>query len=85
MASPACPPAGRPRASISGGLAIAVPLELQGLWLAHTRHGKLPWSRLLQPAIKLAERGFPAHPYLGKGRACVALLMPSAGRQQAGG
>ncbi|KAL4444378.1 hypothetical protein ABPG75_012115 [Micractinium tetrahymenae] len=52
------------RASVDGGLAVAVPLELRGLWAAHQRHGRLPWPRLLQPAIDLAENGFPAHPYL---------------------
>lgn len=50
--------------SVDGGLAIAIPLELRGLWTAHQRHGRLPWSRLLQPAIDLATKGFPAHPYL---------------------
>eukprot|EP00887_Chlorella_sp_A99_P000435 scaffold17.g435.t1 len=33
---------GRPDASLNGGLAVAVPLELKGLHLAHTRHGVLP-------------------------------------------
>lgn len=55
---------GDPDASLEGGKAIAVPLELHGLYLAHSRHGVLPWSSLLQPAIALASEGFPAHPYL---------------------
>jgi hypothetical protein len=65
----------RPDASISGGLAVAVPLELRGMWTAHHRHGRLPWKRLFQPAIKLAASGFPAHPYLGALFA-AALLPP---------
>ena len=52
-------------ASLNGGLAVAVPLELKGMWMAHRRHGRLPWARLFEPAIALAEHGFPAHPYLG--------------------
>jgi gamma-glutamyltranspeptidase len=55
---------GRPDLSLRGGKAIAVPLELQGLYLAHSRHGSLKWTEVLTPAIELAENGFPAHPYL---------------------
>ena len=51
-------------ASIDGALAIAVPLECQGLWLAHQRYGQLPWQALVAPAADLARSGFPAHPYL---------------------
>ena len=43
---------------------MAVPLELRGLHLAHTRHGRLPWRRVVEPAVAIAEAGFPAHPYL---------------------
>jgi len=55
---------GRPQAALVGGLAAAVPLELRGLHLAHSRHGVLPWSRLIEPSATVAESGFEAHPYL---------------------
>jgi gamma-glutamyltranspeptidase/glutathione hydrolase len=40
-----------------GGLAVAVPGAVAGLWAAHQRAGTLPWARLLEPAIDLAEEG----------------------------
>eukprot|EP00891_Asterochloris_glomerata_P008222 jgi/Astpho2/8222/e_gw1.00122.50.1_t len=55
---------GRPEAAINGGLAVAVPLELKGLWLAHQRHGSKLWADLVARVVPLAEDGFPMHPNL---------------------
>ncbi|KAL6776630.1 GGT1 [Auxenochlorella protothecoides x Auxenochlorella symbiontica] len=54
----------RPDAAITGGLAVAVPMELQGLHSVHSRHGALPWSDVVAPVVPVAAKGFPAHPYL---------------------
>jgi len=37
-----------------------VPGTVAGLWDAHQKMGKLPWKDLVQPAIDLAENGFPS-------------------------
>lgn len=47
----------------SGALSIGVPGELAGLHEAWKQHGKLPWSRLVMPAARLARR-FRISPYL---------------------
>ncbi len=41
----------------AGWKAAGVPGTVAGLALAHRRHGRLPWARLLQPAIELADNG----------------------------
>jgi gamma-glutamyltranspeptidase / glutathione hydrolase len=45
-----------------GPLSVGVPGSVAGLWLAHQRHGRLPWAALVQPAIDLAQGGFPFSP-----------------------
>jgi gamma-glutamyltranspeptidase/glutathione hydrolase len=53
---------GQPRGhmdAIPGGLSVGVPGDLAMLEMAHQRYGKLKWATLFQPAIALAERGFP--------------------------
>lgn len=56
--------AGNKSAALEGGLAVAVPLELKGLWMAHQHYGRHAWGSLVAPAATLARNGFPAHPYL---------------------
>ena len=41
------------------GKAICIPGTVAGLTLAHKKFGSLPLSVILQPAISLAEKGFP--------------------------
>jgi len=42
-----------------GPRAVAVPGTLPVLWAVHKAQGKLPWADLFQPAIRLADAGFP--------------------------
>ena len=46
-----------PELSRNSHLASGVPGTVAGFWLAHQRFGKLPWSRLIEPAIALARDG----------------------------
>jgi gamma-glutamyltranspeptidase/glutathione hydrolase len=51
-------------AAVVSGKSVGVPGLLAMLELAHRRHGKLPWAELFQPAIRLAQGGFPISPRL---------------------
>lgn len=46
-------------AAVAGGRSVGVPGLVAMLELAHSRHGRLPWAELLEPAITLAEEGIP--------------------------
>ncbi|MDE3181320.1 MAG: gamma-glutamyltransferase [Acidobacteriota bacterium] len=48
-----------PAASIVGGLSIGVPGTVAGLSLAESKYGKLGLTKVMAPAIRLAEDGFP--------------------------
>ncbi len=45
--------------SLRGQLASGIPGSVDGMVKAHEKYGKLDWTTLLQPAIDLAQRGFP--------------------------
>jgi gamma-glutamyltranspeptidase/glutathione hydrolase len=50
--------------AVFGGRAVATPGAVRMLEAAHRQHGKLPWARLFEPAIALAEQGFAVSPRL---------------------
>lgn len=52
-------------------VAVGVPGTVAGLHMAWKDHGKLPWKRLVDPAIKLARDGFPVSEGLARSLAGV--------------
>lgn len=49
-----------------GILSVGVPGTVAGLYAAHEKFGKLEWSKLIQPAIDIAENGFVVSPPLAR-------------------
>jgi gamma-glutamyltranspeptidase/glutathione hydrolase len=49
---------GRPPSSTEGPFASGVPGTVAGLALAHRQLGRLPWKRVVEPAVRLAREGF---------------------------
>ena len=41
----------------TGGLSVAVPGEVAGLWELHQKYGSLDWASLLEPVAKLCDDG----------------------------
>ena len=62
-------PDGKPmafNAARIGGRSVGVPGTPRLLEIAHIRFGKLPWSKVFEPAIEIAEKGFPVSPRFHK-------------------
>ena len=60
-------PDGKPMAffdAVVGGRSVGVPGVVRMLEAAHAQHGRLPWARLFEPAIRLAKEGFEVSPRL---------------------
>jgi len=51
-------------ATVQSGLSVGTPGLVAMLSALHRKHGRLPWQRLFQPAIDLAEKGFAVSPRL---------------------
>jgi len=47
-----------------GILSVGVPGTVAGLELAHKKYGNMSWNQLVEPAIKLAQNGFPISHHL---------------------
>lgn len=52
--------------SRNGGLSVAIPGEVKGLYEAWKRYGKLPWKQLVMPSVNLARVGVPISKKLGE-------------------
>lgn len=45
--------------SVAGWRSVGVPGTVRGFELAHEKYGRKPWAELVNPAVTLAEKGFP--------------------------
>lgn len=50
-----------------GHKVVGTPGTVAGFALAHERYGRLPWKRLVEPAVKLAAEGFAINAALAEG------------------
>jgi gamma-glutamyltranspeptidase/glutathione hydrolase len=50
--------------AVRSGRSVGVPGLVRLLETVHRHHGRLPWARLFEPAIRLAETGFEVSPRL---------------------
>lgn len=69
-----------PVAEVSrGGRSVGVPGAPALLHELHARHGRLPWSRLFEPAMRLAREGHPLAPYAARVLAQDAAALRTTG------
>jgi gamma-glutamyltranspeptidase / glutathione hydrolase len=52
--------------AIPGGKSVGVPGNIRMWAMAHRAHGKLPWAKLFEPAIRLARDGFEITPRMAE-------------------
>lgn len=52
--------------AVPGGTSVGVPGNIRMFAMAHQRHGKLPWAKLFEPAIRLARDGFEISPRMAE-------------------
>jgi len=52
--------------AVHSGLSVGTPGLVRMLELLHHRHGRLAWADLVQPAVQLADAGFPVSPRLNR-------------------
>jgi gamma-glutamyltranspeptidase/glutathione hydrolase len=81
--------------AVVGGRAVGVPGVVRMLEMAHGEYGRLPWASLFEPAIRLAEDGFPVgqrlhtllstDPHLRKDAAAAAYFYDQDGQPLAVG
>jgi gamma-glutamyltranspeptidase/glutathione hydrolase len=64
--------------AVASGRSVGVPGTLRMLESAHKAHGRLPWAELFEPAITLADEGFPVSPRLHRSLADTEGLRDSA-------
>lgn len=50
------------RDAAPGGKSVGVPGNMRLMEMAHKKWGKLPWEKLFEPAIRLAEKGYAVSP-----------------------
>lgn len=62
------------RDAVAGGLSVGVPGNIRLMEAVHAKWGKLPWAKLFEPAIRLAEGGFAVNRTLNGRIAAMAGL-----------